>query len=143
VAEVCSLLAEEAARHRVRMDVDIERDLPLVKFDQVQIQQVLINLLRNGMDAMESVTGDRVIQMRIRCAGETVQTEVRDCGSGVKLAERIFEPFFTTKKHGMGMGLAICRSIVEAHSGRLWTEKNEPQGAAFIFTLPVEMKTVQ
>lgn len=143
VAEVCTLMAEEAAGQRVRMDVDVEHDLPLVKFDQVQIQQVLINLLRNGMDAMDSVTGDRILQMRIRRAGETVQTEIRDCGSGVEIPEKIFEPFFTTKKHGMGMGLAICRSIVESHSGRLWAEKNEPQGAAFIFTLPVEMKTMQ
>ncbi len=69
-----------------------------------------------------------------------VRTEVIDHGSGVEAPDKIFQPFFTTKEHGMGMGLTICRSIVESHSGRLWSERNEPHGATFIFTLPVEVK---
>jgi signal transduction histidine kinase len=72
-----------------------------------------------------------------------VQTEISDCGPGVEFPNRIFEPFFTTKEHGMGMGLAICRSIVESHGGRLWVEENEPHGARFIFTLPIETNPVQ
>ena len=142
VAEARNLMADEALRRRVRMDVDIENDLPLIAFDRVQVQQVLINLIRNGLDAIDSAAGERVIGVRVHRKGEVVQTEVSDCGRGVEFPERIFEPFFTTKEHGMGMGLAICRSIVESHGGRLWVEKNEPHGARFVFTLPVEAKTV-
>src|SRR3546814_20679512 len=76
--------------------------------------------------------------MRTRRIGDVVQTEISDRGGGIESLERIFDPFVTTKRDGMGMGLAICRSIVELHGGRLWAERNEPQGAKFIFTLPVE-----
>ena len=140
IAEARNLMAEEAARRRVRMDIDVESDLPLVAFDRVQIQQVLINLIRNGMDAMDSAADDRVLGMRVRRMGDVVQTEISDRGRGIEFPDKIFEPFFTTKENGMGMGLAICRSIVESHGGRLWAEKNEPHGATFIFTLPVEVK---
>jgi signal transduction histidine kinase len=96
--------------------------------------------MRNGMEAMESVTSDRVLRVRARRLGDVVQTEISDRGPGVEFPDRIFEPFFTTKGQGMGMGLTISRSIVESHGGRLWAEKNEPHGATFIFTLPVEAK---
>jgi C4-dicarboxylate-specific signal transduction histidine kinase len=137
IAEALDLMAEEAGRHRVRINTGIERDLPLLALDRVQIQQVLVNLMRNGMDAMDSVASDRVLGVRVRRLGDVVQTEISDRGQGVEFPERIFEPFFTTKGHGMGMGLAICRSIVESHGGRLWVETNEPHGATFLFTLPV------
>ncbi|WP_353641791.1 PAS domain-containing protein [Mesorhizobium sp. WSM2239] len=140
IAEARNLIVEEAARRRIRMDVDVDSDLPLVALDRIQIQQVLVNLIRNGMDAMDSVAGERVLAVRVRRMGDVVQTEISDHGLGVEFPERIFEPFFTTKEHGMGMGLAICRSIVESHGGRLWAEKNESHGATFIFTLPVEVK---
>ncbi|RUU14205.1 PAS domain S-box protein, partial [Mesorhizobium sp. USDA-HM6] len=140
IAEALNLMAEEAVRRRIRLDVDVNRDLPLVALDRVHIQQVLVNLIRNGMDAMESVAHDRVLGLRVRTRGDVIQTEISDRGPGVASPERIFEPFFTTKENGMGMGLAICRSIVESHGGRLWVEKNEPHGATFIFTLPVEVK---
>ncbi|BCP55595.1 hypothetical protein K32_42120 [Kaistia sp. 32K] len=140
VTEACRLMADEAIRRRIRMDVDIERDLPLVSLDRVQVQQVLVNLIRNGMDAMDFIGEGRVLGLRVRVAGDVVETEVSDRGPGIQFPERIFDPFFTTKSEGMGMGLAICRSIVESHGGRLWAEKNEPQGARFIFTLPIEMK---
>ncbi|RWC54749.1 PAS domain-containing protein [Mesorhizobium sp.] len=140
IAEARDLIAEEAVRRRVRMDIDVESDLPIVALDRVQIQQVLVNLIRNGMDAMDSVVGDRVLGLCARRIGDAIQIEIRDRGPGIEFPDRIFEPFFTTKEHGMGMGLAICRSIVESHGGRLWVEKNGPHGTTFVFTMPVEMK---
>jgi PAS domain S-box-containing protein len=142
IAEARRLVAEEAVRRRVRMDVDVDSDLPPVAFDRIQVQQVLINLMRNSMEAMETVAGDRILGMRVRRMGDVVQTEISDRGQGVKFPDKIFEPFFTTKENGMGMGLAICRSIVESHGGQLWAETNEPQGSTFIFTLPVEANAV-
>lgn len=140
IAEARDLMAEEAARRRVRLDVDVASSLPLLALDRVHIQQVLVNLIRNGMDAMDSIAGDRVLGVRVRRVGDVVQTEISDRGAGVAFPDKIFEPFFTTKGNGMGMGLAISRSIVESHGGRLWAEKNEPQGATFVFTLPIETK---
>jgi PAS domain S-box-containing protein len=141
ITEVRGLMAEEASRRRVRMEIDVDGDLPLAAFDRVQVQQVLINLIRNGMEAMESAIGDRVLAMRAYRIGDLIQTEISDRGQGVKFPDKIFEPFFTTKESGMGMGLAICRSIIESHGGRLWAEKNEPHGATFVFTLPIEVET--
>ncbi|MNV79139.1 Sensor protein FixL [compost metagenome] len=86
---------------------------------------------------MEAVAGAKVIDVLAHRVGSEVQTEIGDRGDGIEFPDQIFEPFFTTKENGMGMGLAICRSIVEAHGGRLWAEKNEPRGARFIFTLPI------
>jgi PAS domain S-box-containing protein len=140
IAEARGLMAEEAARRRVQMVIDIQSPLPLVAFDRVQIQQVLINLMRNGMDAMDGMGGDEILGMSVRHADDAVQIEISDLGQGIEFPDKIFEPFFTTKANGMGMGLAICRSIVESHGGRLWAEKNEPKGARFIFTLPVDAK---
>ncbi|MEY9163717.1 PAS domain S-box-containing protein [Sinorhizobium fredii] len=140
IAEARDLTAEEAARRRVRMDVDVDSNLPPVALDRVQIQQVLVNLIRNGMEAMDTITSDRVLRIRVRRMGDTAETEISDRGRGVESPDKIFEPFFTTKAHGMGMGLAICRSIVESHGGRLWVEKNQPHGATFVFTLPVEVE---
>lgn len=136
VAEARDLLAEEAARRSVRVDVEVEGGLPPVALDPVQVQQVLVNLIRNAMEAMEEVAHEKLLRIRVRRAGDLVQTEVSDRGPGIACQGRVFEPFFTTKRQGMGMGLAICRSIVESHGGRLWAEGNDPQGAIFIFTLP-------
>lgn len=140
VATIRELLADEVLRRHVRIDVDIEEGLPPLTLDRVQIQQALINLIRNGMDAMDTIRGDKVIGVRVRRAEDAIQIDIRDRGRGIAIPERIFESFFTTKEQGMGMGLAICRSIVESHGGRLWAEKNEPQGATFIFTLPLTPK---
>jgi PAS domain S-box-containing protein len=138
IAEARDLMSEKAAQRRIRIDVDVESNLPLIAFDRVQVQQVLINLMQNGLDAIDSAASERNLRMRVRRVGDAVQTEISDCGQGVKFPDKIFEPFFTTKENGMGMGLAICRSIVESHGGRLWVEENESGGATFIFTLPVE-----
>ncbi|MGX5830144.1 PAS domain-containing protein [Mesorhizobium sp. 43Arga] len=141
VAEARDLMAEEAALRHVRMSIDIENNLPPVALGRVQIQQILVNLMRNGMEAMDSVASDKVLGISVRRTADVVQTEISDRGSGVAFPDKIFQPFFTTKEQGMGMGLAICRSIVESHGGRLWAEANEPAGTKFIFTLPVETKT--
>ncbi|ANL31441.1 multi-sensor signal transduction multi-kinase nodulation NodV-like protein (plasmid) [Rhizobium phaseoli] len=142
VNEARSLMADEAARRRARIEISVDDNLPLIAIDRTQIQQVLINLIRNGIEAMDAVTGDKVIEMHVRHMGNTIQTEISDRGYGMESPEKMFEPFFTTKEHGMGMGLAICRSIVELHGGRLWAEKNQPHGATLIFTLPIETKAV-
>jgi PAS domain S-box-containing protein len=137
IAEANHLMAEEAARRRIRMELALATNLPPVALDRVQVQQVLVNLIRNGMDAMDATAGDRVLGIAAHRVAELVQVEVTDRGRGIQAPDKVFEPFFTTKEHGMGMGLAICRSIVESHGGRLWVEPNEPQGTRFIFTLPI------
>lgn len=140
IAEACNLVAGEALRRRIRLDIDAEVMLPPIAIDRIQIQQVLVNLMRNGMEAMEAVAVEKLLTVRAYRVGSEVQTEIGDRGSGIEFPDQIFEPFFTTKENGMGMGLAICRSIVEAHGGRLWAEKNEPHGARFVFTLPIAGK---
>jgi PAS domain S-box-containing protein len=137
ITEACNLVAGEALRRRIRIDIDVEGKLPPITVDRIQIQQVLVNLMRNGMEAMEAVAGEKALDVHAHRVGSEVQTEIGDRGNGIEFPDQIFEPFFTTKENGMGMGLAICRSIVEAHGGRLWAEKNEPHGARFIFTLPI------
>jgi PAS domain S-box-containing protein len=141
VVQARNLMADEAAQRRVRINVDVEGNLPSVAIDRIQIQQVLVNLIRNGIEAMDSASDDRVIGLRVRRLEDAVCTEVSDLGRGIETTDGIFEPFVTTKEHGMGMGLAIARSIVKTHGGRLWAEGNDPRGAKFIFTLPVEAAT--
>ncbi|WP_375049075.1 PAS domain-containing protein [Bradyrhizobium sp. 8-10B] len=142
IAEVRELMSEEAVRRRIRLDIDVESAIPPVKVDRVQIQQVLSNLIRNGMEAMERAVGDRSIRIRLDRIEDAVRVRISDRGPGVEFPDRVFQPFFTTKESGMGMGLAICRSIVESHGGHLWAEENEPHGASFIFTLPIEANRV-
>ncbi len=125
-------MTEELLRWRVRTVVEIEADLPYVMADRVQIQQVLLNLIRNAIEAMEAITRDRHLTIKVVRDGGFIQTKISDQGVGITSPERIFEPFITTKEQGMGMGLAISRSIVEAHGGCLWAEKNEPYGTALI-----------
>ncbi|WP_323688289.1 MULTISPECIES: sensor histidine kinase [unclassified Rhizobium] len=139
VRQARDLLAEEAGRRRMTMNIEGESGLRPVPFDGVQIQQVLVNLIRNGMDAMASVSSERVLDIRAFRAGDMVRIEVKDRGRGIQFPEKIFEPFFTTKDEGMGMGLAISRSIIESHGGQLWAERNEPCGAIFVFTLPLDV----
>ncbi|MBW9064817.1 PAS domain-containing protein [Rhizobium herbae] len=140
VNEAHKLMTSEALRRRVRMDVNIDNGLPDIVIDRVQIQQVLVNLMRNGMEAMDTISSDKVLGIRVRRTGDLIQTEISDRGPGIEFPEKMFEAFFTTKEDGLGMGLAICRSNVESHGGRLWAEQNGAQGATFIFTLPAEAK---
>jgi C4-dicarboxylate-specific signal transduction histidine kinase len=133
-------MSDELRKARVVLSTEVDADLPLIAFDRVQIQQVLINLMRNASEAMEAVSGPRKMNVRAQRAGDAVAVRVSDRGMGFDEPDRIFEPFFTTKAHGMGMGLAISRSIVESHGGRLSVEKNEDDGTTFVFTLPIEAK---
>ncbi|HTW63101.1 MAG TPA: PAS domain S-box protein [Bryobacteraceae bacterium] len=141
IGEVLHLLTGETTRRRVAVETDLGLDLSPVLGDRVQLQQVVFNLLLNGIEAMDRVV-DRPKQLFI-CSKqpnpETILVEVRDCGPGIKDPDRIFEAFFTTKENGMGMGLAICRSIIDAHRGRLWAASGEGSGATFSFTLPVRV----
>jgi PAS domain S-box-containing protein len=140
IAEVLRLLRGETDRKGVAVETSLEVDLPTVVADRVQLQQVLLNLLSNGMDAMEAVD-DRPRKLSIRSkthCPDTVLVEVRDFGVGLTNPDQVFEAFFTTKENGMGMGLAICRSIIEAHEGRLWASSEEVPGTTFSFTLPVK-----
>jgi PAS domain S-box-containing protein len=138
MAEVRRLMLDEASKHGVIVDSDVDADLPAVSFDRVQIQQVLVNLMRNAVEAMETVSGPRKLSLRARKNGSAVEVEVIDTGVGLEHPERIFTPFFSTKESGMGMGLAISRSIVESHGGRLWAEANANGGSTFAFTLPIQ-----
>jgi PAS domain S-box-containing protein len=143
IAEVEELLSNDLRKRGVTLDMQIEPGVLPTAFDRVQVQQVLVNLMRNAAEAMESISGPRVLTVRARQGTDAVTVEVSDSGVGLEAADRIFEPFFTTKESGMGMGLAICRSIVESHGGQLWAEKREPQGAAFLFTLPRAEKSAE
>jgi signal transduction histidine kinase len=121
--------------------MELAPTLPMILGDRVQLQQVIINLVMNGIESMQSVT-DRPRELVIRSGQDETQqvlVSVTDCGVGISAenADRLFNAFFTTKASGMGMGLSICRSIMEAHGGRLWATANIPHGATFQFTLPV------
>jgi PAS domain S-box-containing protein len=138
VSEACRLMVDEVIARKIEVETSLAPDLPPALADRVQVQQVLVNLIRNGVEAMDS-SPDRPRSLTIcsrRDGADKVLVEVRDRGSGVEDTDKIFDPFFTTKAHGMGMGLAICRSIVEAHEGRLWAVKGDPTGTSFLFTLP-------
>ena len=138
IQEVTVLVRSEAAQNHVHLQLDLGTGLLHVMGDRVQLQQVLINLIVNGIDAMRSVTGrPRNLDITSAKHADGVLVRVQDSGTGVdpNNVERIFEPFFTTKRQGIGMGLSISRSIIESHGGRLWAEPG-PLGAIFQFTLP-------
>jgi PAS domain S-box-containing protein len=141
IPEVLALVGPELQKNRVSVECDLKEALPLVLADRVQLQQVLLNLVVNGIEAMTAVTErprKLVVQSQIEESGELMVT-VRDSGTGLSSeADRVFTPFFTTKTHGMGMGLSISRSLVEGHGGRLWATPNSPHGAVFSFTLPAD-----
>jgi len=141
VREVVILAQGEARTHEVAMRVESTADLPPVLADQVEVQQVLLNLILNAIEAMSTVTERaRVLEVATAKHGaDEVVVAVRDSGPGLDLGrmERLFDPFYTTKPDGMGMGLAISRSIIDAHGGQLWAMPNDGPGATFRFTLPV------
>jgi two-component system sensor kinase FixL len=140
--EAVRMLQDEASQHRVAMVVKVAHNLPAIRGDTVEIEQVVLNLMRNALEAMsEARVTDRTLTITgAPTEGRLVEVAVADTGRGVapELAEKIFESFFTTKREGLGIGLALSRRIVEAHGGRLWVESDGRTGATFRFTLPGE-----
>ena len=146
VREVAELTRGEAVKTRVKVRTQLDEGLPPIQADRVQLQQVLLNLMINAIEAMRGVPeGSRELTITTARDGTgDIVVSLRDSGPGVdpKEADRLFDAFFTTKAEGMGMGLAICRSIIEAHGGRLWASANEPRGAIFQFTLPLQAEEI-
>jgi signal transduction histidine kinase len=141
VREMIVLLRSEATRYSISIRTELASDLPQVMGDRVQLQQVLMNLLLNSIDAMKDVDTTRELIINSQPArNEQVLVSVSDTGVGLppQQAEQIFNAFFTTKPHGTGMGLRISRSIIESHGGHLWAANNSPRGASFCFTLPTK-----
>jgi C4-dicarboxylate-specific signal transduction histidine kinase len=145
IREVLITVRSQLTQREVALVTELTSEIPPVAGDRIQLQQVLLNLVHNALDAMEAVH-DRPRILRIRSHRESaneVMVDIQDSGVGLCSPEKVFDTFFTTKKDGMGMGLAICRSIVEAHEGRLWTSSPDGPGAIFSFALPALLETTQ
>jgi signal transduction histidine kinase len=146
ISDTILLVQREAISSHVSLQMDLASRLPAVRGDRVQLQQVIINLVMNGIEAMAAVT-DAPRKLLVRShlhEADQVIVAVRDLGSGIDAdnADKLFNPFFTTKPNGMGMGLSICRSIIEAHGGRVWASRNIGPGTTFQFALTAEPKIV-
>jgi signal transduction histidine kinase len=143
IDEAIAFIEHEALLRKITIQmVEPSERLPMLKADTIQIEQVLLNLLRNSFEAMDNIKGSRH-QVTIEASRDesgAVQVAVSDTGQGLPAEniDRVFEHFFTTKSQGLGMGLSISRSIIEAHGGRIWAEHNPAGGATFRFTLPIE-----
>ena len=141
--EVIALSSSELQRHRIVLQSELAEDLPTITGDRIQLQQVILNLLRNASDAMVGVT-DRARQLLIKTEredGDRVRVTVRDAGVGLppQPMDSLFDAFYTTKSGGMGIGLFVSRSIIESHHGRLWAEPNVgAPGASFSFSIPTQ-----
>jgi two-component system sensor kinase FixL len=138
--EDAGALAMIGAREQdVRLSYELDRSVDLVLADKVQIQQVALNLIRNSIEAMEGADRKQVVVGARRSGSDMVEVYVSDTGSGIapSVAEQLFQPFMTTKTTGMGIGLSISRTIVEAHGGRIWVDPNPLGGTVFHFTLPL------
>lgn len=137
VNEVVDIMSDEISANTTRVDMELGAQLPAVPLDRIQVQQVLVNLIRNGIQAMDRTNPLRSLKIKSSSdPANVIRISIEDAGTGFEHPDRVFEPFFTTKSNGMGMGLPICRSIVEAHGGRLWVENNPTGGATVSFTLP-------
>jgi C4-dicarboxylate-specific signal transduction histidine kinase len=144
VREVLTLTRSDQESHQVRVQTKLALKLPRVRGDRIQLQQVMLNLIANAIETMQAnkrQSRNLLVSTRMNRIGG-VQIAVADTGPGLDpdAAGRLFDPFFTTKRGGMGLGLSVCLSIVEAHGGRLWASPNSPRGAVFQFTLPATGK---
>ena len=139
IKEVIVMVRSDLQRHRISVQTDPNLRVRQVTGDRIQLQQVLLNLIANAIDSMASEDGPRVLSVKSEVLDSGIMIAVADSGKGIASQEvdRIFNPLFTTKPDGMGMGLSICRSIIEAHEGRLWFVGNTPRGAVFQFVLPI------
>jgi signal transduction histidine kinase len=141
VRDVLKLMQGELRKHRITTLVDLNESVPLINGDRVQLQQVILNVVLNGIESM-TLVGDRQRTLSIRSGvldNRTVEMSFHDTGVGLDstMVDRLFDAFFTTKRNGTGMGLAICRSIIEAHDGHISAAAGAPFGAVFQFTLPI------
>jgi signal transduction histidine kinase len=139
IAECIGMVKMDCDLREVDVRLSAQSGLPPVKVDEIHLQQVVLNLLRNAMEAIEQGGGERVISVSIALnQREEIQVEVADTGSGIAEGDldRIFESFYSTKASGLGVGLAICRKLIEAHGGMLWASHNPTGGALFRFTIP-------
>jgi C4-dicarboxylate-specific signal transduction histidine kinase len=146
IGEMIVLLRSEAIRYNISVRTELAADLPQVMGDRVQLQQVLMNLMINAIDAVKDVDGARELAIKSQPAeDEQLLVSVSDTGVGLppQQVDQIFNAFVTTKPHGTGMGLRISRSIVESHGGRLWAGANSPRGANFYFTLSAKAQVPQ
>jgi signal transduction histidine kinase len=140
VRDILDLMRTELSRYDVVLQIELCRFLGCVQGNRIQLQQVILNLIKNGIESMsESVVRPLLVRVSTAMNGGSVVVAVEDSGGGfdATAADRMFEPFFTTKRQGRGVGLSICRSIVEAHGGVLWATRAEPQGSVFQFTVPL------
>jgi signal transduction histidine kinase len=137
IGELVEMLRTEADRYGVSIHTDFTAEVPAIRSDRVQLQQVLMNLMLNAIEAMKETGGSLSVESRLNEDG-LVQISVSDTGPGLPATKeaQIFEPFFTTKPQGSGMGLAICRSIIESQGGHLWADVDRECGASFHFALP-------
>jgi two-component system sensor kinase FixL len=145
INETVVLIATDATVRNVVLKIEPENDLPLVRGDRIQLQQVILNLISNSFDAIESSFDPREILIRTsRKDTHTIMVAVKDSGCGIPIQNipKIFTHFFTSKPDGLGMGLSISRSIIEAHGGRLDVKNNSDRGTTFYFTIPVDKKDV-
>lgn len=143
IREMVGLLSSEAFRHSISVRTELTEDLPKVTSDRVQLQQVVMNLMINAIDAMKDTEGARELLIQSQHGkAEEIVVSIRDTGVGLppKQSGDVFNAFFTTKVNGTGMGLSISRSIIESHGGRVWADNNAPRGAIFSFTLPTKVE---
>ncbi len=134
IEDTLALVREDLQKHRISVERRLDKHLPPATGDRIQLQQVLLNLITNAIDSMAGVGGSRILSVKSEIHdGGDVSVSVADTGVGIgsQDVDRIFNPLFTTKPNGMGMGLSICRAIIEAHDGRLWVSPNTPRGAVF------------
>jgi PAS domain S-box-containing protein len=140
VLEVIELVRGEAIENNIKLSTQLEKTLPKVVVDRVQLQQVMLNLIVNGFDAMKAIEGKKELQIKTTCNGaETIKLSVIDSGAGLDQdkMQLMFDAFFTTKPQGMGMGLSICRTIIDGHGGYLWANRNSEQGMSLHLELPI------
>jgi signal transduction histidine kinase len=139
IREITVLLRDEALRHSVTSRSELDEHVPYILADPVQLQQVFMNLMLNAIDAMKETGGELTIRSGLNPEGQLL-ISISDTGVGLPAenSERIFDAFHTTKPQGTGMGLAITRSILESHGGRIWATRNQGPGATFHFTFPIE-----